>query len=388
MNKFEQAAQRRMVPPSQTRRGKPRGGVIQIHVTRLCDKSCFACTQGSNYKPLEGVQQFITLEQFEQAVVSLKSYFGVVGVFGGNPALHPEFVGLCDVLRKHIPKDRCGLWCNNPISPVKAQAMRETFNPAVSNLNCHLDTKAYDMFKEHWPECRPFGLEDDSRHSPVFVSMKDVLSVKCGWCNGSGEVWADELQTGMTECMECDGTGETWDEEQAWKLIQQCDINQHWSAMVGVFRGELRGWFCEIAGAQSILQQNNPDYPDTGIPVVCNDCEQRWKLPPSDPMAMYERCDTCCGQEWWQHGMEHYWDQVKKHCHECSVPLRGYGELACSTDGTEQISDQYQDFCNPKDSNRRIEVVTTLEELKAQALSKTTDYLGNAKRQNDERDLQ
>lgn len=381
MNRFEEAAKRRMISPSQTRRGKPKGGVIQIHVTRLCDKSCFNCTQGSNLKPNLNYPQFISLEQFEQAVVSLKNYWGIVGTFGGNPALHPEFVELCAILRKHIPQEKCGLWCNNPISPVKAQAMRQTFNPAVSNLNCHLDLKSYNMFMKHWPESRPFGVKDDSRHSPVFVSMKDVLSVKCGWCNGSGEVWSDELQTGMAECIDCDGTGETWDEEQAWKLIQSCDINQHWSAMVGVFRGELRGWFCEIAGAQSILQQSNSDYPDTGTPVVCDECNGLGEVYVDvGEDAGYEMCLKCEGKQWWQHGIEHYWHQVKKHCHECGVPLRGYGELACAENGVETTSKHYEECYKPKDSNRSINVVSTLDELNSQALNLMTDYLGNAKK--------
>ena len=79
----EAQALARMVPPSKPRKGKPDGGVMQIHITRACDLACFGCTQGSN---LAGKVTMITPENFEKACASLVDYFGVVGIFGGNPA--------------------------------------------------------------------------------------------------------------------------------------------------------------------------------------------------------------------------------------------------------------------------------------------------------------
>jgi hypothetical protein len=66
-----------------------------------------------------------------------------------------------------------GLWCNHPKG--NAKVMRETFNPRVSNLNVQLDREAYDEFKRDWPECMPVGLDKDSRHSPVYASMHDLM---------------------------------------------------------------------------------------------------------------------------------------------------------------------------------------------------------------------
>jgi len=57
-------------------------------------------------------------------------------------------------------------------------------------------------------------------------------------------------------------------DDERWGLIGNCDINQYWSAIICVFRGELRGYFCEIAGAQAILHENEPSYPDLGASVV------------------------------------------------------------------------------------------------------------------------
>ncbi len=317
----------KMVAPGQFRPGKMGnlGGVIQIHVTRACDNSCFNCTQGSN---LGGKNTYISLENFEKAVASLKGYFGVLGVFGGNPAMHPKFGSLCNILQHSgFPKERTGLWCNNPLTPENAIMMKQTFNPAVSNLNVHLDHKAYKMFKDFWRECNPVGLTTDSRHSPCYVAMKDV---------------------GV-------------EESKRWELISNCDINQHWSAMIAEFRGELRAWFCEIAGAQSILHQFEPDYPDTGV----------------DPTVKHQLTHTGDGLQWWECGMHYFANQVRKHCHECGVPLRGHGELAQAEEGIEQCSETHKSVYKPK-RVRTVEYVTELVQL-GTPLQRTTAYLQNAK---------
>jgi hypothetical protein len=365
---------KRMVAPGTHRPGKYGsgsgfGGVIQILVTSSCDKSCFACTQGSN---LARPRWEMTPDQFKAAVESLRGYPGIVGVFGGNPALSPHFLDYCEILKRSwVPPERRGIWCNNPITIFKAQVMAETFNPAVSNLNVHLDQVAFRKFKEGWPQCHPVGLTTDSRHSPVHLAMRDVLKKLCGMCGGKKTIRMSDDDFDGLPCGGCGGTGLVYDEWKAWELISGCDINQHWSAMIGVFRGQLRGWFCEIAGGQSILYQADPNYPDTGIPIS-DDVESKTCL--NEETGQFEI------KEWWEHGMEAYWNQVRKHCHDCGVPLRGNGELACAKEGTEHITETHADVYKTKDSSRKIQVVATLEELQAGALKMMTDYIGNGRK--------
>ena len=78
----------RMVGPSQRRPSIWSGGIIQIMVTRACDLSCVHCSQGSN---LAGKPVMMTVDQFDVACRSLEGYWGVIGMFGGNPAVHPQF---------------------------------------------------------------------------------------------------------------------------------------------------------------------------------------------------------------------------------------------------------------------------------------------------------
>jgi|SRR5580692_9542712 hypothetical protein len=339
----------KIVAPGQVRPSKPyRGGVIQVHVTRACNMACFNCTQGSQ---LAGKVHFMPAGMFDLALQSLEGYFGVVGVFGGNPCVHPQFPELCEVLRTRFPQEQCGLWSNDLMREVNGAAARVTFNPRYSNLNCHMSTQAYADFKRWWPESQPFGAASDSRHSPPFVAMSDVLRAPCRKCGGKGwtqEYVADEAD----ECSECRGAGTVPDTGKIYELISSCDINQHWSAMVGMFRGELRAWFCEIAGAQSILHQDEPEYPDTGIPAV----DYWWKL----PMVAFK-------------------DQVRRHCFDCGVPLRGHGELAqAGEEGVEQVSEAHKGVYRPKRLTRRVELVTVPAQLGVK-LGRVTDYMGNAR---------
>lgn len=308
----EQECSAKMVAPGEHRPGKYREGVIQIWITRSCDKACYGCTQGSN---LSGHSQMITPAQFQKACESLEGYFGVIGIFGGNPTLHPQFDILCKILAEHFPYEQRGLWSNRAMG--KIATIRETFNPAVSNINVHLDKDAYDEFRDNWPNCFPIGLNQDSRHSPPYVAMQDLIE----------------------------------DEGQRWELISNCDINQHWSAMIGVFRGELRAWFCEIAGAQSILHQHEPDYPDIGTPVL---------------------------KDWWKLPIEAFQYQIKLHCHACGVPLRGYGELSQAKDGTEQTTKTHANVYKPKVATRKVQIVEDLAEL-GKPVPRFIDYLQNAK---------
>lgn len=315
----------------------------------------------------------MTPDQFETACKSLQGYWGVVGIFGGNPALNKWFPEICEIARRYFPKQQLGLWCNHPKGHGKV--MRETFSPAASNLNVHLDKEAHNEFKRDWPESRPFGLREDSRHSPCYVAMRDVLKKKCECVDKIVTDWNDAWERGDMDkvaqleaaapvpCDKCNGTRKVYDEETAWELISNCDINQHWSALIGVFRNEVRGWFCEIAGAQAMLHQHDPEYPDTGIPID----ENGLTIP--------------CGNDryqWWRMPMSAFAGQARKHCHECSVPLRGYGELAVTDpNGAEQVSLVHLDVFKPKKKDRKVQVVDDRSQL-GKPLDRTTHYLQNS----------
>lgn len=304
-----------MKSPQNKRRNIWMNGILQIWVTRDCNLACTHCTQGSN---LKGKTGRITPEQFEVAVKSLKDYFGVVGMFGGNPAMHPQFDELCKIMRAHIPFHRRGLWCNDLMG--KGAHARITFNPNVSNLNVHMSSKAHDEMVRDWPEAARVvkGLDGDSHHAPTMVALKDVIS----------------------------------DEGERWELISKCDVNQNWSAMICVVRNELRGFFCEIAGAHAMLHQHEPDYPDLGVPIEPG---------------------------WWNKPMTAFSEQAKFHCHDCGVPLRAKGDHAV-LGKFEQVSKTHQEIYQIKSSvHRTVQVITSRGEMDEQALVRATDYIENGR---------
>lgn len=285
-----------------------RNGIIQIHITRACDLACPSCTQGSN---LGGKPTVMTLENFEIATKSLRDYYGVVGIFGGNPTLHPRFQELCDIFEQNIPFEQRGLWSNNLNGHGKL--CRRIFNPTVSNLNVHANPLKYEEMKRDWPECAPIGLRP-SRHSPPFVAMKD-LDIPL---------------------------------EKQEQLIESCDINQLWSAMICQFRGELRAFFCELAAAQSMLHENDPEYPDTGLLVH---------------------------DEWWKLPIGAFRHQIQKHCFECGIPLRGIGDFDNGTN--EYVSETHLPIYNlKKPTGKTLHLVRNVKELNGH-VNRATDYIAN-----------
>lgn len=321
----EQQAITAMVAPGTPRMNAWRRGVIQIHVTRACDLACYGCTQGSN---LGGKPVIMTPKQFEIACQSLKGYWGVVGMFGGNPALHPQFEELCEILNDYFPQEQCGIWCNHPRG--NGKKMRMVFNPGYSNLNVHLSQEAYDEFKRDWPECHPVGLYDDSLHSPPFVALQDVIK----------------------------------DEAERWKMISDCDINKYWSAMVCAIpnRG-VRAYFCELAGAQAILHANDPTWPDTGLDIET----QFFKIKTAG--GGEKRC------EWWELPMSSFTEQVRQHCHRCGIPLRRMGQPS-QTGEQEEVSETHQGIYQPKERGRNVQLVQVDAGPK---VGRVTEYLGNGR---------
>ena len=79
--------------------------------------------------------------------------------------------------------------------------------------------------------------------------------------------------------------------------------------------------------------------------------------------------------------MQQFAGQVRKHCHECGVPMRGYGQLSQAPDHSsgEQTSETHMDVYRPKRRDRPVEVVSELVQL-GKPLDSMIDYLGNARR--------
>ncbi len=245
-------------PAAQRWDGHHRGVVLQVKWTNACDLDCRACTAGVGLAKKHKRVWFMSPDQFRTALQSLKGYQGVVGAFGGNPCIHPQFEEMCQVFREEFPdKTQRGLWSNRLFG--HGAIARETFHGPHSNLNVHQNREAFDEIRRDWPEANPFGHNQPSMHGSWWTAMADLVP----------------------------------DEAERWKLIGQCWINQTWSAEITVIKGQLRAFFCEFAATMAEYDDLK-GREDLGLPVVPG---------------------------WWNHSIDFYGDQIRRYCHECGAPL-------------------------------------------------------------------
>ena len=83
---------------------------INILVTNCCNLSCAGCTQHCGQF---NERFFITLDQFRKNVkVAVKLSHHPIGLFGGEPCLHPEFQKILDIVNYEFPKNIFLLYTN------------------------------------------------------------------------------------------------------------------------------------------------------------------------------------------------------------------------------------------------------------------------------------
>jgi organic radical activating enzyme len=251
--KFEEALARMRAPRNMF--------VICIDVTNKCDLACSNCTRLlANQDELWEM----TPENFRLALQSLKGYWGIIAMIGGNPCMHSKFPELCRIFEEEIPnKLQRGLWTNNPF---KHEALcSEVFG--TFNLNAHGEQRAQPALQRLTDRGRQDGAVvwtymGNSIHAPLLTAVKDVYP----------------------------------DEETMWDKIAACDINRDWSASIVQNRhGELRTYFCEVAASFDMARGG-----DFGYPLK---------------------------DGWWEQHLDAFQDQVKRFCPGCGVPAKQKGAL-------------------------------------------------------------
>lgn len=208
-------------------RGPRNMHIICIDVTNKCDLSCSNCT-----RLLENQTEYWDMkpENFRKALQSLKGYWGVIAMIGGNPCMHPKFKELCQIFVEEVPnKMQRGLWTNNFFK--HRDLCLETFG--TFNLNSHGEERATGPLKELAEAAKAKGslvwsYYGNSKHAPLLTAIKDL-----------------------------------YPENTMWQMITECDINREWSASIIENKGELRAYFCEVAASFDLARGT-----DRGLPVT------------------------------------------------------------------------------------------------------------------------
>ncbi len=175
--------------------------VIQIEVTNGCNLKCSNCTRfvGHHKKPF-----FMDLEEVKVALESVKEFPGQIGIMGGEPALHPEFEGICELFRDIIPERRKRqLWTNGLRWEKNKKIVDKTFDSDLILYNDHED-------------------EEVGEHQPLLIAATDIMD----------------------------------DRELMWRLIGNCWVQWRWAAAITP-KG---GFFCEVAAAQDHLFEGPGGY--------------------------------------------------------------------------------------------------------------------------------
>ena len=248
--------------------------IIQIVVTTRCDRNCSNCTQ---LLPFRLDYAFMSLECFEEAVVSVKEWPGLVALFGGNPSVHPQFPELCKIISKYIAPEHRGLWTNRLFK--HGQVAAETFgrgkgrfNAGGLNLNAHANPVAAEEMDFWFPgRVIPQSVNQAAKHSAILIDRRDM---------------------GVTD--------------EQWPAIRErCDINRDWSGAIVQREGKAFAYFCEVAAALDGIRGTN-----NGIPALPG---------------------------WWRSRMSVFEGQVKNCCDQgCGYPLRDAGAL--DTDEVYNVS--------------------------------------------------
>ena len=202
---------------------------IHIEITNACNLVCANCTRfvGHHHKPY-----FMSVDYVREAVESLEGFPGNIGMMGGEPTLHPKFKEICEIFQECIPdKNRRQLWTDGYKWEEYEDIIYETFH------------KHNILYNDH--------KSPEGRHQPLLMAAKDLVE----------------------------------DEEYMWELIDQCWIQERWSASITP-KG---GFFCEVAAAQDLLFDGPGGYP--------------------------------IEKGWWKKTPDEFQDQVKRYCENCSAAI-------------------------------------------------------------------
>jgi len=207
--------------------------LIQIEITNACTFKCANCTRcvGHHTKPY-----FMDLATVEKAVDSLKGYLdwkikgGKVGIMGGEPTLHRNFREICEMLQRKVPANKCALWTSGHKWGEYKKTIEKTFRDCV-------------LYNDHTGPAQ--------KHQPVLVAIEEVVPNR----------------------------------KLMWELIDNCWIQQQWSASITP-KG---GFFCEVAAALDLAFDGPGGYP--------------------------------LEDGWWNKTPEQFRDQVERYCPMCSGAL-------------------------------------------------------------------
>lgn len=202
-----------------------------IEITNKCGRQCLYCSRYNKHLRSDQVKD-MSLEQIERALLTYRGFKGYIGIMGGEPLYHKDFLEVCSLIRSIYPKNKMALWTSG--HPTKWEEYKEDINR----------TFQFVAYNEHSDEQKNFQL-----HQPLTISIDEVIE----------------------------------DESVKSQLIDGCWVQRTWCCSVNYYGA----YFCEIAAAIDYLMNDGAN----ALSVVDN----WWFMTPDDPKFKQQR-DILCGK--------------------------------------------------------------------------------------------
>lgn len=173
---------------------------VQIDVTNICSKGCIYCVKYTSHLRRDQTS-FYPLSHIEKAIKSLDGWTNKIGFTGGEPLLHPDFLEICLLVSKYIPKNQAYIFTSLP--------------DQLERYKSTIDKTFGAVFLAHHNEAQ----RSICMHQPILLAVGDMVP----------------------------------DVILRRRLIEECWLNKLWSPVVG-----LKGAFmCDCAvGIDMALDMN------------------------------------------------------------------------------------------------------------------------------------
>lgn len=208
----------------------PKSWCMQIDITNYCVRGCLYCSRYNRHLRVDQ-RVHMSLDQVEKALDSLRTWPTKIGIIGGEPLLHPEFAGLCELIRTKFPPEKMALWTSGG----------KKYKELLPTIN---GTFGFVAYNEHNAEQL-----STCKHQPLTVAIKDVIG----------------------------------NERLRETLIDDCWVQRTWCPTINHFGA----YFCEVAAAQDVLLNEGRN----AWPVV----PRWWDKIPSQFEDQVKACCDNCG---------------------------------------------------------------------------------------------
>lgn len=101
---------------------------VEVELTNKCGRGCIYCDRCDRH--LREDQRFeMSLSQLEEVLDTLVAFPAKVGFIGGEPQLHSQFVEVCKLIRRKMPRGKVGILTSIPLEKSKYRAeIEQTFH--------------------------------------------------------------------------------------------------------------------------------------------------------------------------------------------------------------------------------------------------------------------